>query len=621
MRVFIPFVLLFIYNIYTSYGQQSKVDSLRNIHEINASRKSSSHTQILLAKELLRSKPEEAIELLTITANVENENDEIVKADYFNTWGLYYWYANDYTTAIDFFIKTMSMRESHAILPKIAQASNNIGCLYSKQGNADSAGKYLEKALEIDTRLDNETGIMKSKYDLGVFHLRQDNYSTALLLLHEVADFQEETKDSLRLTYTLNALGNTYFRLNKNDKAIEQYLKAIRIGEALEMIETQITAYNNLTAIYSELPDRFEQAVNFGNLGMKLASQNKDTLNLLSIGSNIGSAYLSRKQADSALFYYEQALALVDQINRPGIQAQIHINAGRAYIMNAVYGKARYHINKGLDISKEINSLSNQSRGYKLLATVDSIEGNFRNAFLNFQHGIKLHDSLWSKENAVKIADLEMAYETRKNEFEITHLKKEIRLVRMMNFAGVFIILMLFAISAAVIAYMRSRNTVYVQKLVIQQKENERVQSLLKANRLELSGKVTALIKLEETIGPIKEEINKLITSSNDNTSVHLKSALNMLTSAEKGHHLWKDFESRFNELNDEFITKLTSLYPTLSPAEIKLCALLKMQLSTKEIAELSNRSQRTIEYTRTNIRKKIGLDACDNLTRHLLNI
>ncbi|MBE0663948.1 MAG: tetratricopeptide repeat protein [Bacteroidales bacterium] len=621
MRLFIPFVILFMCLINTSSGQQTKVDSLRNIIEINAGKKISSHAQILLAKELLPSNPEEAFELLTLTASVENENDDVVRADYFNAWGTFYWYANDHTRAIDFFMMTMNIGKSPAILPKIAQAANNMGCLYSKQGNADSARKYLEQALEIDIKLENETGIMKSKFDLGVFNLRQDNYATALLLLHEVADFQEENKDSIRLTYTLNALGNTYFRLNRNDKAIEQYHKAINIGEVLGMLENQITAYNNLTAIYSELPDSFNQALQHGYLGMKLASENNDNTNLLSISSNIGSAYLSANQADSALYYYEKALALVDQINEPSIQAQLHINAGRAYFVNALYEKARLHIHKGLEIAKSINSLSNQSRGYKLLASVDSIQGNFRNALINFQHSTRLYDSIWSLENASRIADLEIAYETRKNEFEITHLKKEFRLVKMMNLTGVFIILLLLAVSAAVIAYMRSRNTIYEQKLLIQQKENERVQSLLQANKRELSGKVTALIKLEETIGPIKDEINKLITRSNDDTSVHLQSALQMLTLAEKGHQLWKDFEIRFNELNDEFITKLASLYPTLSPAEIKLCALLKMQLSTKEIAELSNRSQRTIEYTRTNIRKKIGLDACDNLTKHLLNI
>lgn len=621
MRLLVPFVMLFMCFINTNHGQQTKVDSLRNAIEINADRRLKNHAQILLAKELLPSNPEEALELLNISAGVEQEKDDAIRADYFNVWGIYFWYMNDHNKAIDFFGKTMKMRETPAILPKMAQAANNIGCLYSALGNTDSARKYLEKALEIDIQLENKAGIIKSKYDLGVFNLRHDNYATSLLLLHEVEEYQEEHKDSIRLTYTLNALGNTYCFLNKNEKAIEHYLRAISIGEALGVMDNQISAFNNLTAIYSELPDSFSKALHYGFEGMKLAKQKNDIKNLLSITSNIGSAYLTANQPDSALIYFEKALALVDQINQPFIQAKLYISSGRAYLKNARYEKARSLINKGLDISKSINSLSNRSLGYKLLASIDSVQGNFRNALLNYQHGTRLHDSIWSIENAARIADLEIAYETRKNEFEIIHLKKEFRLVKMMNLGGVFLILLLFAISAAIIAYMRSRNTIYEQKLVIQQNENERVQNLLQANKRELSSKVMALIKLEETIGPIKDEINKLIAKSNDATSHHLQSALQMLTSAEKGHQLWKDFETRFNELNDEFITKLTVLYPTLSPAEIKLCALLKMQLSTKEIAELSNRSQRTIEYTRTNIRKKMGLEACDNLTKHLLTI
>lgn len=621
MRLFMSFVILFIYLINASFGQHVKADSLLNIIETNADKRIRNHAQILLAKEILPSNPVEAYELLTLSAGVEQEKDNTVRADYFNVWGIYFCYTNEQDKAIDFFGKTMELRETPAILPKMAQAANSIGCIYSKQGNTDSARKYLEKALEIDIQLENETGIIKSKFDLGVFNLRQDNYATALLLLHEVADYQEARKDSLQLTYTLNALGNTYYCLKKNVKAIEHYHRAISISNALGVLENQISAYNNLTAIYSELPDSFNQALHYGFLGMKLANENNDNVNLLSISSNIGCAYLTANRPDSALIYYEKALALVDKINQPDILAKLYITSGRAYIKSALNEKARLHINKGLDISKSIKSISNQILGYKLLASVDSAQGNYLGALLNYQHGIRLHDSIWSIENAARIADLEIAYETRKNEFEIIHLKKEFRLVKMMNLGGVFLILLLFAISAAVIAYMRSRNTIYEQKLVIQQNENERVQNLLQANKRELSSKVMALIKLEETIGPIKDEINKLIAKSNDATSHHLQSALQMLTSAEKGHQLWKDFETRFNELNDEFITKLTVLYPTLSPAEIKLCALLKMQLSTKEIAELSNRSQRTIEYTRTNIRKKMGLEACDNLTKHLLSI
>ena len=59
--------------------------------------------------------------------------------------------------------------------------------------------------------------------------------------------------------------------------------------------------------------------------------------------------------------------------------------------------------------------------------------------------------------------------------------------------------------------------------------------------------------------------------------------------------------------------------YPNLSLTELKLCALLVLNISSKEIGELTSRSVRTIELTRYNIRKKMNLSTDENLVKHLI--
>lgn len=63
----------------------------------------------------------------------------------------------------------------------------------------------------------------------------------------------------------------------------------------------------------------------------------------------------------------------------------------------------------------------------------------------------------------------------------------------------------------------------------------------------------------------------------------------------------------------------LLKKYPNLSLTELKLCALLVLNISSKEIGELTNRSVRTIEFTRLNIRKKMNLSNDENLVKHLI--
>lgn len=83
----------------------------------------------------------------------------------------------------------------------------------------------------------------------------------------------------------------------------------------------------------------------------------------------------------------------------------------------------------------------------------------------------------------------------------------------------------------------------------------------------------------------------------------------------------WKEFETRFVQVHEDFNDKLLSICPDLSPAELKVCSLLKLNMSSKEIAALTNRSKATIVNTRSQIRKKLNLAPEDNLTSFLLSL
>jgi DNA-binding CsgD family transcriptional regulator len=82
---------------------------------------------------------------------------------------------------------------------------------------------------------------------------------------------------------------------------------------------------------------------------------------------------------------------------------------------------------------------------------------------------------------------------------------------------------------------------------------------------------------------------------------------------------LLKDFETRISTSNEDFYQKLLGTYPDMKPSELKLCSYLRLNLSTKELAEILNKSVRTIENTRFSIRKKMGLGPEDNLIGRLI--
>jgi DNA-binding CsgD family transcriptional regulator len=84
----------------------------------------------------------------------------------------------------------------------------------------------------------------------------------------------------------------------------------------------------------------------------------------------------------------------------------------------------------------------------------------------------------------------------------------------------------------------------------------------------------------------------------------------------------WKEFELRFNQVHSDFYNNLRKLYPDLSPAEEKLCAFLRLNMSSKEIAAITQQSIKSVEVARARLRKKLNLtNTTSNLVTHLSNL
>ena len=83
----------------------------------------------------------------------------------------------------------------------------------------------------------------------------------------------------------------------------------------------------------------------------------------------------------------------------------------------------------------------------------------------------------------------------------------------------------------------------------------------------------------------------------------------------------WNVFESSFNEAHENFFKKLKSGHPDLVPNDLKLCAYLRMNMSSKEMASLLNISLRGVEIRRYRLRKKLNLEHDKNLVEFLIEL
>ena len=112
---------------------------------------------------------------------------------------------------------------------------------------------------------------------------------------------------------------------------------------------------------------------------------------------------------------------------------------------------------------------------------------------------------------------------------------------------------------------------------------------------------------------------NLTTITEDDHLKSRINSSIKRINKELDNEKQWQVFDTYVEQVHEELFLKLKEKYPELSPRELKLCAYLRMNISSKEIAALMNISTRGVEISRYRIRKKLGLDRNANLTEFML--
>ncbi|WP_339655685.1 triple tyrosine motif-containing protein [uncultured Maribacter sp.] len=152
------------------------------------------------------------------------------------------------------------------------------------------------------------------------------------------------------------------------------------------------------------------------------------------------------------------------------------------------------------------------------------------------------------------------------------------------------------------------------QKRIVQIK-NSQLQELIESKNRELAISTMSIIKKNEFLNSIKEQLKGSSVDS------RIKSVIRTIDRNINNVDDWKFFENAFNNADKDFLKKVKNVHPELSANDLRLCAYLRLNLSSKEIAPLLNISVRSVEVKRYRLRKKMSLSHEDGLTEYIMNL
>lgn len=149
---------------------------------------------------------------------------------------------------------------------------------------------------------------------------------------------------------------------------------------------------------------------------------------------------------------------------------------------------------------------------------------------------------------------------------------------------------------------------------------NEKLHSERIQKDKELANTTMQIIQKSKSLISIRNELQKLSRElGKHNATAYLNSIIKKINRSIDTEKQWEVFESHFENVHEEFLKRLKEKHPELSPRELKLCAYLRLNISSKEIANLMNISVRGVEISRYRLRKKLNLEHDQNLTDFIL--
>lgn len=513
----------------------------------------------------------------------------------------------------------------------------------------DSAVVYLEKAQALARQLNHNHWQHEVLKEYGNLMAVNENFSPALEYYFRVLKILDEETlagaDSpdldKRYADICILIGISYFKLESFENALHYYTRCLDLcrkvysrDSAFPIEMRSMVLYNNIGSVYLT-QDKLDSAkYNFGRaleINQKISNQAYEA----SLCNNMGIISKNFKNYDEAFSYYNKALDIRTKLRDTAGIAQVYNNLGDCYYLVGDYRQAKEALIKALEFSRISNVLTSEIKAANFLSLTYEKAGDYRKSLEYQRLYNSLLDSMNMDEQSNLAARLEVQYNFEKKQREsellqqIELAKKQRRLLVLMIISGIllfsFIILFLLHRNQKI---KLKRNTLIQESLLLERKnlnlekqnlllEKQNLELELDFRNKELATHVMYLLKKNEFIASISKKLLELKTSMGTKSNLWLQDIIRQMKS-NIDNTVWNDFEVRFQQVHQDFYQKLTEKFPDLSPNERKLCAFMRLNMTTKEISAITFQTVNSIRVARIRLRKKMGMAHEDNLVAFL---
>lgn len=477
-----------------------------------------------------------------------------------------------------------------------------LGSIYLILGNFNEAKEHAEKALKKSEEYSMKNESAKARSVLALIYHELGDYEKNAFYDFENLKYYEQIQDSIEIAITLGNIGIDFVVQKDFDRSLEYLNKSLQIAIKINDLDGVAYQYNNIANIYFDHLKDFNSAlINFIEalkINYKLKNKKQEGIYLM----NIGITYLELNKNDSALIYLQRANKIFVELNNKLFIADCQIAIGEYYYkvgdvyLSLKYADSAYSVAKLNGFKPEL--LNSVSLLNKIYVSLNNFEKAYEYVIIKHQ----IIDSTAFELNKKELYKMELQYNYDKEE-KLKLINQQRR-----NFWVSFtIVCLLLIIIITILLYSRQRIKSRNNFL-----EKEKIQDKLNSKSKELALNIMVLIKKNEMFTDILHKLGNIEDQIRHKETKDIVQKIMKDIRNNNDSKMINEFSLRFQEVHTGFYEILLKSFPDLTQNELKLCAFLRLNMTTKDISEITGQLPLTIDKARTRLRKKLGISGSD---------
>lgn len=451
----------------------------------------------------------------------------------------------------------------------LARVLNSIGGLYHRLGQTGKALRSYNEGAALLGEGDQEI-LGKIRCNIALILGGLGAYEEASGIFLELLPYYEE-RDQVQACTILDNLGSIYAELGDHDQATRFLLRSLDCARSDGNLYGQAMTLGNLGALNNE-SGYYHEALAYLNEALAICEQIGDRDGIARTLHNLGVCHELQANYRKALRYLRRSAREAHAIGNARSNGYTQACIGAILRKTGKGKEAVRTLERAATIARRVKDVLLEYNVYNELSYAHEADGNLAGALACYRRYADMREQVQGEETKRKIAELQIRFDLERSEKE-----KEIYRLR-----------------------------------------SEQLEKDLRIKTGELTAMALRLVQRSEMLVSVKEGIAEVLTAQNGSAHPVLRNVFHTMQGSERTDGEWGSFQQQFHRVHPDYIRALSARFPSLSPTELKICALLKINLNSKEVARLLHVSLRDIENHRYRIRKKLGLSSSDNLASFL---